>query len=48
MVEFARYEQQPALIIIVTDGSTARTVVVGPDCGLPGSGPDEVYVTPPR
>jgi hypothetical protein len=48
LVEFARYEHQPAVIVVVTDGSAARTVVVGPNCGLPGSGPDEVYVTPAR
>jgi hypothetical protein len=49
VVEYARYERRPALIVVVqsTAGGT-RTVVVGPDCGLPGSGDDEVYVTPAR
>ncbi|HWB35470.1 MAG TPA: hypothetical protein VHA75_05525, partial [Rugosimonospora sp.] len=48
IVEYARFEGSPALIVLVADAAGTRTVVAGPDCGLPGRGDDEVYVTPAR
>jgi hypothetical protein len=43
-VVYARFRGAPALIVVLAD----RTVVAGPDCGLPGAATDEVFVTPPR
>ncbi len=43
-VVYARFRGAPALIVVLAD----RTVVAGPDCGLPGVATDEVYVTPTR
>jgi len=47
-VDFARFENEPALIILLGDaaGRPARLVVVGPACGLPQNGPDVRYSTP--
>jgi hypothetical protein len=41
-VDYARFEGSPALIVQLS-GGTRRVVVVGPKCGLPGSGADERY-----
>lgn len=48
LVQYARFEGSPALIVVLTTANGTRTVVAGPDCGLPGSGDDEVFVTPER
>jgi negative regulator of sigma E activity len=41
VVDFARYEGEPALVVFFTDGNGERWVwASGPDCGLPGSGPE--------
>jgi len=39
-VDFASYQGQPALIVDIN--TPATVVVVGPDCGLPGRGADEI------
>lgn len=46
-VDFARFEGTPGLVVhlVQTDPAPARVVVAGPDCGLPGSGPDVRYTT---
>ncbi|GAA5189088.1 hypothetical protein GCM10023322_41220 [Rugosimonospora acidiphila] len=36
-VEYARYQGQPAVIVVLAGGS-ARVVAAGPDCGSPGRG----------
>ena len=43
LVEFARFEGSPALIVVLTDGAVQRVVVAGPDCGL--RGPDLKHQT---
>jgi negative regulator of sigma E activity len=41
VVDFARYEGNPALVVFFTDGNGERWIwASGPACGLPGSGPD--------
>lgn len=42
VLDYAWYEGQPALLILLRSGQAATVVVVGPDCG--GSGPDVVTV----
>ena len=44
-VDFARFEGTPGLVVhlVSTGPAPARIVVAGPDCGLPGSGPDVRY-----
>ncbi|MFS8477750.1 MAG: hypothetical protein FWJ93_02025 [Micromonosporaceae bacterium] len=44
-VDYARFEGAPALVVhlAASDAAPARLVVVGPDCGLPGVGPDVRY-----
>lgn len=46
-VDFARFEHEPALVVLVGDtaGRPARVVVVGPTCGQPPNGPDVRYST---
>jgi hypothetical protein len=41
-VDYARFEGKPALV--VTLSGTGGMIVVGPDCGLSGTG--EIYPTP--
>jgi hypothetical protein len=47
-VGFAKFEGSPAVILTLVTDAGGRIVVAGPDCGLPGAGDDEVYVTPAR
>ncbi|HZN74855.1 MAG TPA: hypothetical protein VFC00_24740 [Micromonosporaceae bacterium] len=48
LVDFARFQNEPALIITLVDpaGRPFRMVVAGPDCGLPERGADVRYTTP--
>lgn len=44
VVDFARFEGAPALVIVFTDGDTVRRAwVAGPDCGTPTGGADHLY-----
>ena len=43
LVEYARYLGAPAVIVLLDTGGTRRVVVVGPECGMPGAGPDEQF-----
>jgi len=43
IVDYARYQGAPALIVVVAAGETRRIVVAGPGCGLSGVGIDERY-----
>src|SRR5262249_34878599 len=44
VVEYAGFNGAPALIVVLAEHPTGRRIVVaGPNCGLPGSGPDERY-----
>ena len=45
LVDYARWQGVPALIVVLTVGDLRRIVVVGPSCGLPGTGTDERYST---
>lgn len=46
MVDYARFEGQPALVVRFTDATGARWAwVSGPECGVPGSGSDTRYRT---
>jgi hypothetical protein len=47
VVDFARYEDDPALIVLLADatGRPARVVVAGTSCGLPEHGADVRYTT---
>jgi len=40
VVDFARFEGDPALVIVLQDGDASTIVAVGPDCGI--SGTDEL------
>ncbi len=44
LVDFARFEGNPALVISITAGAARWTFVAGPDCGI--KGPDEIFRTP--
>jgi len=47
LVDFARYEGAPALVVVFTDTVAARWVwVTGPACGVPGSGADTRHRLP--
>ncbi|HKT03370.1 MAG TPA: hypothetical protein VJT31_27890, partial [Rugosimonospora sp.] len=48
LVDYARYQGNPAIVVVLTGPGTGELVVVGPDCGLPGSGTDEIYAAPVR
>jgi anti-sigma factor RsiW len=48
LVDFARYQGRPALVVVLSGTGAGEVVVVGPDCGLPGSGTDQIYATPLR
>jgi hypothetical protein len=43
LVDYARYQGSPALVVVLSTGGTRRIVVAGPQCGAPGAGPDERY-----
>jgi hypothetical protein len=43
LVDYARYQGSPALIVVLSTGGTRRIVVAGPECGAPGVGLDERY-----
>lgn len=44
LVDYARFERQPALVVRFTDATGARWAwVSGPECGVPGSGADTRY-----
>jgi hypothetical protein len=43
VLDYARFQGAPALIVVLSNGAVHRTVVAGPRCGLPGAGPDERY-----
>ncbi|OLB75490.1 MAG: hypothetical protein AUI14_20940 [Actinobacteria bacterium 13_2_20CM_2_71_6] len=43
IVDFARYQGRPALIVVLTGPGVRRIVVVGPECGAPGAGAAELY-----
>lgn len=46
VVDYARFEGQPALVVRFADGTGARWAwVSGPECGVPGSGADTRYRT---
>ncbi|MGW4498179.1 hypothetical protein ACWENR_06120 [Micromonospora sp. NPDC004336] len=46
VVEYARFEGLPALVVRFTDGTGARWAwASGPECGVPGSGSDSRYRT---
>ncbi|MDO3705553.1 hypothetical protein Q3W71_28180 [Micromonospora sp. C28SCA-DRY-2] len=46
VVDYARFQGQPALVVRFTDNSGARWAwVSGPECGVPGSGADTRYRT---
>lgn len=46
VVDYARFESQPAVVVRFTDATGARWAwVSGPECGVPGSGPDTRYRT---
>lgn len=46
LVDYARFERQPALVVRFTDATGARWAwVSGPECGVPGSGADTRYRT---
>nr|WP_205807883.1 hypothetical protein [Micromonospora sp. HNM0581] len=46
IVEYARFQGQPALVVQFTDASgTSWAWVSGPECGVPGSGSDARYRT---
>ena len=44
VVDFARFQGRPAVVVVLATGATHRIVVAGPACGL--AGPDELYTTP--
>jgi hypothetical protein len=48
VVDLARFQNEPALIIVLVDpaGRPVRVVVSGPACGQPGSGADVRFTTP--
>jgi hypothetical protein len=37
VVDFARFEGDPALIMVVRNGAVSTVVAVGPDCGNGGA-----------
>ncbi|MET8834096.1 hypothetical protein ABZV78_09295 [Micromonospora sp. NPDC004540] len=44
LVDYARFQGSPALVVTFTDGGGARWAwVSGPECGVPGSGADTRY-----
>jgi hypothetical protein len=44
LLDYAAFDGNPALVILFTDGSSARWAwVTGPECGVPGSGADTRY-----
>ncbi len=43
LVDYARYQGQPAVIVVLATGSTRRVVAAGTSCGLPEAGPAELY-----
>jgi hypothetical protein len=43
LVDYARYQGQPAVVVVLATGSTRRVVAAGTSCGLPGAGPAELY-----
>lgn len=43
VVDYARFQGQPALIVILATGDRHRIVVAGPTCGM--NGPAELYTT---
>lgn len=48
MVDYARYQGEPAMVVVLSGPGAGEVVVVGPDCGLPGSGTDQIYAVPLR
>ena len=48
VVDYARYQGRPAMVVVLSDPGAGEVVVVGPDCGLPGSGTDQIYAVPLR
>jgi hypothetical protein len=44
VLDYARFEGQPALVIVVRQVLTSKIIVVGPDCGI--SGVDEKAAVP--
>ncbi len=45
LVDYARWQGAPALVVVLSLGGVRRIVVVGPSCGLPDGGTDERYST---
>ncbi|MEU1687319.1 hypothetical protein [Micromonospora sp. NPDC005707] len=46
LVDYARFQGNPALVVTFTDGGGARWAwVSGPECGVPGSGADTRFTT---
>jgi hypothetical protein len=48
LVDYAHYQGRPALVVVLSGASGREVVVVGPNCGLPGSGTDQIYAAPVR
>jgi anti-sigma-K factor RskA len=48
VVDYARYRGEPAMVVVLSVPGAGEVVVVGPDCGLPGSGSDQIYAVPLR
>jgi hypothetical protein len=48
LVDYARYQDRPALVVILSGAGGREIVVVGSNCGLPGSGTDQIYAAPAR
>jgi hypothetical protein len=43
LVDYALFKGRPAVIVVLTTGSTSRVVAAASTCGQPGAGPAEVY-----
>jgi hypothetical protein len=43
LVDYARFQGKPALVVVLSGSGSPRVVVVGPACGLPASGTDQIY-----
>jgi hypothetical protein len=45
LLDYARYQGKPALVVVLSGSAKTTIVVAGPSCGLTGKGSDTVYVT---
>lgn len=46
LVDYAKYQGQPALVVVLDGAAGTKIVVVGAKCGLAGVGTDQIYATP--